>query len=300
MPGLYRMKVCILGASGMLGHAMLYELSQCSGLEVWGTVRNEASVSGLLPACCLGRLVGGVDANDFDSIAKALGEIEPEVVVNCIGLIRQLPEGQQPLPCIEINARLPHLLLGLCRKIGSRLIHYSSDCVFDGNKGSPYLEDDQCSAKDVYGLTKYLGEVHDKPALTIRTSIIGHELRNKLSLVEWFMAQRGQVNGYRRAIYSGLPTVEHARILAEYILPNKDLFGLFQVASNPISKYELLCLIAREYGLMVTINPSDGVVEDKRLSGQLFYKATGYVPPDWPELVKAMHRGNESFNKARR
>ena len=292
------MKVCILGASGMLGHTLFYQLSQYRHLEVWGTVRNIEKIKKLIPIIYSERLVNNVNAYDFTSIEKVLNQLRPDVVVNCIGLIRQLPEGQKHLPCIEINARLPHLLLDLCSKISARLIHYSSDCVFDGQKAGAYTEEDPCTANDVYGLTKYLGEVTAKPALTIRTSLIGPELRNKLSLVEWFLAQEGEITGFTHAIYTGLTTVEHSRILADVILPRKDMFGIYQVAAHPVSKYELLKLISQEYGKEISIKPSDLIREDKRLSPQKFASLTGYIPPAWDELVAAMHQNHESYIKA--
>lgn len=282
------MRILILGASGMLGHTLLCELAASRHYTAHGTVRSKASLAGLLPGHIMALLREGVDAYDFASIAAAVCTFKPDVLINCIGLIRQLPEGRQSLPCIEINARLPHLLLALCKTEGIRLIHYSTDCVFDGAKGSPYTEEDPPTAKDVYGLSKYLGEVKEPPALTIRTSIIGHELRNKHSLVEWFLAQEGAVKGYTRAIYSGLPVTEHARILREYILPAPILTGLYHVVGRPISKYELLRLIACEYGKITTIEPERTVNEDKRLSGDAFSRATGYIPPEWPELIRAM------------
>lgn len=282
------MRILILGASGMLGHTLLSELAASGRYVLQGTVRSKASLAGLLPEHHLALLREGVDAHDFASIAAAARSFKPDVIINCIGLIRQLPEGRQPLPCIEINARLPHLLLALCKSEGVRLIHYSTDCVFDGHKDAPYNEDDPPSAKDVYGLSKYLGELREAPALTIRTSIIGHELRNKFSLVEWFLGASGTVKGYTRAMYSGLPVTEHARILREYVLPRPELCGLMQVAGQPVSKYDLLRLIGKTYGKNTVIEPEPGPDENKILSGEAFFQATGYQPPAWPELIAAM------------
>jgi len=285
------MRILILGASGLLGHSLLCELAASGDYALQGTVRAKAALAGLLPDHILALLQEGVEAYDFPSIVDAVRAFKPDVLINCIGLIRQRPEGRQPLRCIELNARLPHLLLALCRERNIRLIHYSTDCVFDGGKGAPYLEDDPPSAKDVYGLSKYLGELREPPALTIRTSIIGHELRNKLSLLEWFLGSAGKVKGYTRAIYSGLPVTEQARILKEYILPAPELCGLVQVAGRPISKYDLLRLIKEIYGQKTVIEPEPGPCGNKILSGEKFFMLTGkgYLPPDWPELISAMH-----------
>ncbi|SBW10929.1 NAD-dependent epimerase/dehydratase [uncultured delta proteobacterium] len=287
------MRILILGIGGMLGNSLYRELNVPS-LDVFGSLRNIKKIRAFFPTDAGARLIDGVDAYKFDSVEQAANMVNPDVLINCIGLIRQLPEGKLPLPCIEINARFPHLLAKMCRERHIRLIHYSTDCVFDGAKGAPYTEDDPPSAKDIYGLSKFLGEVRESPALTIRTSIIGHELRNKLSLVEWFLAQKGTVKGYTQAIYSGLPVTEHARILREYVLPNPALTGLYQVAGRPISKYELLQLVAREYGKKISIEPEPTVREDKRLSGDAFFRSTGYVPPEWPELIRAMRAAHQA------
>ncbi len=282
------MKVLILGASGMLGHMLFAGLLK-RGIDVYGSTRTPLH-------CCKswqGRLRHGINALDLPSIIALLDEVRPNVLVNAVGLIRQLPEGQEALPCLLVNAVLPHQLLELCRERGIRLIHYSTDCVFDGKAGRPYTEEDRPTATDIYGLTKFLGEVSSPPALTIRTSIIGPELRGKHSLVEWFLAQKKCVSGYTEVIYTGLPTSEHVHILAEYILPRKDLYGLFQVAAEPISKHDLLSLVAAIYQKDIQILPDSSVKEDKRLSGEAFYRATGYIAPPWPEMIAEMHRAHQ-------
>lgn len=287
-------RALVLGVSGMLGSAIFKDFL-AQGLDVYGTARNTEILKSCFGLQAHFRLLDQVDVYDFESVVRAVEHVAPDVVINCVGLIRQLPYGRKPLPCIEINARFPHLLYGLCKKRNTRLIHYSTDCVFDGHKGTLYTEDDPPSAKDIYGLSKYLGELRQAPALTIRTSIIGHELRNKRSLVEWFVAQQGEVKGYTKAIYSGLPVTEHARILREYVLPNHTLSGLYHVAGRPISKYELLCLIRDVYKKSISIEPDETVREDKTLSAQAFAVATGYEPPHWRALIEAMH--DSSFSR---
>jgi dTDP-4-dehydrorhamnose reductase len=289
-------RVLILGASGMLGHTLFYELNK-NGLEAYGTVRQLTGLKNLFPPGMQNRLLDDVDAYNVSSIIDVVNSINPDVIINCIGLIRQRPEGQAPLPCIEINARFPHLLYDFCKKCNIRLIHYSTDCVFDGKKGSPYTENDLPSAKDIYGMSKYLGELWESPALTISTSIIGPELHGRLSLLEWFLSQEGQVNGYTHAMFTGLPTCEHARILMDYILPHPELFGLFQVVSQPISKYELLRHIANTFHKNIDIRPLETVCEDRRLTGDKFFQMTGYAAPDWPELVKRMCDNYTVFQK---
>lgn len=282
------MKILILGASGMLGHMLFAELLR-RGLDVYGSARRVFACQEAWRA----RLLPGLDAYDIGTVRQALDAVRPDVCVNAVGLIRQIPEGRQSLPCLLINAVLPWQLLELCRPRHIRLIHYSTDCVFDGRKGSPYLEEDAPTATDIYGRTKSLGEVRGENALTLRTSLLGPELRGKHSLLEWFLAQQGPINGYMDAIYSGLPTSEHARVLADYVLPHADLNGLYQVSARPISKYELLCLLNAAYEKGITITPYAGKGEDKRLSGAAFYGATGYEAPVWPDLLNAMRVAHE-------
>ena len=286
-----------MGASGLLGHTLLARLCAQRHCSVAGTVRSKALLGSIMPRRLHELLVEGVDAADFRSIERAVQATRPEVIVNCIGLIRQRPEGRQPLACIEINARLPHLLLALAQKTGCRLIHYSTDCVFDGTKAAPYTEDDPPTAKDVYGLSKYLGEVREAPALTLRTSVIGPEIHNKLSLLEWFLAQRGAVTGYTKAIFTGLPAAEHARVLSEYVLPRPDLTGLYHVAARPISKYELLALVAKEYNKQADLIALDGPGESKILDAGRFAAATGYIPAEWPQLIREMHAFHRQYSK---
>lgn len=289
------MHILILGATGMLGHVLVFELSQRPELKVFGACRDPQLLRGAAPEAFLARLRGGFEARDINTVATVMEETRPDVVINAVGLIRQLPEGREPKPCIEINALFPHLLLDLCRERGCRLIHVSTDCVFDGRKGTAYTEEDPLTAKDIYGITKFMGEVNEPPALTLRTSIIGHELRNHHSLLEWFLAQTGSVNGYARTIYSGLPTTELARVVAELVLSRPGLTGLFQVASEPISKYELLRLVAGTYGKDVDICKDERHVENKSLSYEKFHHATGYAPRPWSELIADMRRSRQNF-----
>jgi dTDP-4-dehydrorhamnose reductase len=213
--------------------------------------------------------------------------VRPSVVVNCIGLVKQLAQADDPLSALPINALLPHRLARLCGLVGARFVHISTDCVFNGRKGS-YLESDPSDAEDLYGRSKYLGEVAYPHSITLRTSIIGHELSSAHGLVGWFLAQEGTVKGYRKAIFSGLPTVELSRIVRDVVLPQPELSGLYHVAAEPIAKYDLLQLVRDAYGKTIAIEPDDGVSIDRSLNAERFRKATGYVAPPWPELVERM------------
>jgi dTDP-4-dehydrorhamnose reductase len=281
-------RVLILGASGMLGNAMLRFLASNPSFEVYGTVRSLGARRLFEPALA-DRLIAGVDAESSDSLAAVLAERKPDVVINCVGLVKQLDHAKDVLAAVPINTLLPHRLARLCQLAEARLIHFSTDCVFTGSKGG-YRETDPADATDVYGLSKFLGEVSEPHTVTLRTSMIGHELGSNRSLVDWFLSQDGPVKGYRRAIFSGLPTVELARIVRDYVMPRPGLSGLYHVSAAPIAKYDLLRLVADAYGREVEIVPDDEMVIDRSLDSGPFRDATGYSPPSWPELVATMRR----------
>lgn len=282
-------RVLILGATGMLGHTLFNELRKTDKLDVYGTARNTSVVEWAFEQAMLEKIRTGVDAENFDSIIRAMALIKPDIVINCIGLIKQTPLARDPLSAITVNAQLPHRISLVCKSAGARMIHFSTDCAFDGKKGG-YTEKDPSDAKDLYGRTKYLGEVEYPRCITLRTSIIGHELKGKRGLVEWFLSQDGRIRGFTKAIYTGFPTVEMARIVSEFVIPNRDLEGLYHVSSEPISKYQLLKLIAREYGKEIEIKPYDDFYCDRSLDSTLFRDKSGYVSPSWQELVQKMHR----------
>jgi dTDP-4-dehydrorhamnose reductase len=229
-----------------------------------------------------------VDAFDFETVSAALSTIRPDAVVNCIGVIKHLPAGSDPLSAITLNAQFPHRLAAACRVAGARLIHLSTDCVFSGRKGG-YTEEDRTDAEDLYGQTKMLGEVRGPGTLTLRGSFIGHELKTRLELVDWFLSQTAPVRGFTKAIYSGLPTIELARVISDFVLPDTGLEGLYNVSSAPINKHDLLQLVAERYGKRVALEPYEGFVVDRSLDSARFKARTGYAPPAWKELVESMH-----------
>lgn len=279
-------RILVLGASGMLGHTALRLFHESPGFEAWGTVRS-AGAGRRLPAVIADRLIPGIDVESPDSLARAFAEARPDVVINCVGLVKQLAEVNDPLLTLPLNAMLPHRLARLCGVAGARLIHVSTDCVFDGARGG-YVEADAPDARDLYGLSKYLGEVDQPNAITLRTSIIGLELGSANGLIEWFLAQEGQVSGYTKAVFSGLSTVELARVIRDQVLPRPGLRGLYHVSAAPISKYDLLRQVAEVWGKTIEIVPDERLKIDRSLDSARFRAATGYVPPSWPEMVAAM------------
>lgn len=269
----------------MLGGALFNSLPKASQeFQVYGTFRSGANVP-------LGdhnsKLIGLEDVFDENKLRDILVEYEIDIVINAIGLIKQIV-GTSKLSFIKVNAMLPHYLMELCDEVGARFIEISTDCVFSGKKGN-YTENDIADAKDIYGVTKLLGEVTDNPnAITIRTSIIGHESGRAASLIDWFLSTSGEVKGFSKAIFSGFPTAYLASIIGQYVIPNRELNGLYHVSAEPIDKFTLLMLVANVYEHNVQLTPDTKLVIDRSLNSNKFRKATGFTPPAWPELIKIM------------
>lgn len=282
------MKILVIGVAGMLGNAVFRVLSERSDFAVTGTARRE-SARAYFDEHLRRNIVCGVDANDQDSLARVFGEVRPDLVVNCVGLVKQLADADDPLQAIPINSLLPHRIAALCKIAGARLVQISTDCVFAGDKGG-YRESDIPDATDLYGRSKLLGEVAYPHTITLRTSIIGHELAGNRSLVNWFLSQEGRVKGYTRAVFSGQPTVVLSKIIRDLVIPRPDLSGLYHVAAAPIAKFDLLQLVAKVYGKTIEIVPDDSLAIDRSLNADRFAEATGYVAPDWQDMIESMAR----------
>jgi dTDP-4-dehydrorhamnose reductase len=282
------MKILVLGATGMLGSALFKQLLTDSRYQVYGTVRRTSDKSQFLKEH-QDFLISNIDVLDQDTVISVMESVRPNVVINCIGLIKQLAHAENPLLALPINAMLPHRLAKLCSLSCARLIHISTDCVFSGSAGM-YTEEDASDVIDLYGKSKYLGEISDlSHVVTLRTSLIGHGSSSNSSLIDWFLAQEGSVKGYRKAVFSGVPTVELARVLKDYVLPAPELHGLYHVSAEPIDKCALLTLVAKEYRKDIEIVPDEEVRINRSLDSSRFRQLTGYEPKAWPELVKMMH-----------
>lgn len=287
------MKILILGVTGMLGHILYYYFNENKQYDVFGTVRCDYNLEKYFNKTLLYRLITDVNACEKKSFENVIKQIKPDLVINCIGIIKQLKASYDSILSISINALFPHQLAEICSNHNCRLIHISTDCVFSGLRGR-YAEDDFPDADDLYGRTKYLGEVDSNNVVTLRTSIIGHELGTKISLIDWFLSQEEKVKGFSSVIYTGFPTVELASIINKYIIPDSKISGLYQVSSSPISKFDLLKLVAKIYGKEIEIIPDDSVKIDRSLKSDKFRKITGYTPPTWEELIYHMHEDYES------
>lgn len=284
-------KVLILGASGMLGHKLCQRLPG-KGHEVVATVRQPRQrYAPYKEVFGQAHLVDGIDAMDFESLATLVKKEKPFAVINCVGLIKQHHDAENRLLAVALNSYLPHRLDALCADQGARLVHFSTDCVFSGHKGQ-YRERDLSDAQDIYGRSKYLGET-DGPAgytVTLRSSIIGRELIGpKHGLFEWFLSQRGKrISGFSKAIYSGFSTIEMARIVARVLAAKQALRGVYQVASAPISKFDLLALLREIGAYPVEITANRDFACDRSLVMERFTEATGYVAPAWKAMLEEM------------
>jgi len=276
----------ILGANGMLGYTLLRHLSANPLYQVHGTLREPQSS---LPGAPTATLHGGVEATDFDGVRHLLNEIKPDVLINSIGLIKQRDSAVDPTLAISLNALFPHQLAAWCDAHDARLIHFSTDCVFAGHSGG-YRETHTADADDLYGRSKRLGEVNYGRHLTLRTSLIGHELASHLSLIDWFLSARGSVSGYANVVFSGLPTVEIASLLEQRILPNPGLHGLYHLSADPIDKDRLLRMVARHYHHEVEIRRCEEPRLDRSLNSDRLRQALDYQPPSWEQLVARMHQ----------
>jgi len=291
------MRVLLLGATGMLGHKLLQILS--GQFSVVGTIRGDVAKYLNHPILKPDLLKGHVNADNISTVEKAIIECKPDVVINCIGIVKQLPAAHDPLSSIAINALFPHQLAQICRKRGARLIHISTDCVFSGKKGN-YKENDFADADDLYGRTKYLGEVDYENALTLRTSIIGRELSTNHGLIEWFLSQEGRtVSGYTNAIFSGLTTNTLSDVIATVITDYPGMRGVWHIASEPISKYELLKLVKTIYNLDIEIQPENSVVIDRSLNGSKLRENTSIIIPSWQTMIEQMHRDPTPYGVTR-
>jgi len=281
------MRVLVLGATGMLGSSVFRLLSENDSWEVFGTVRSP-ELKTLFPVEFRQRLVEGVDVNDHETLTKVFFQTVPDVVINCIALSKGAQNANDPRQAYLIYAVLPHKLAVLCSLSKARLVHISTDGVFSGERGS-YAENDTPDAKDIYGVTKLMGEVSYPHTITIRTSIIGHELKTTNCLIDWFLSQEIQCKCFTRSIFSGLPTVVLARIIRDVVMPRADMFGVYHVAAEPISKFDLLQLVANVYKKSIELVPDDSVVIDRSLNADHFRVVTGYVVPKWEDLINAMY-----------
>lgn len=284
------MRVLVLGATGMLGHKVAQRL-HAGQFEVYAAARGPIPSELGVPNANLLRLG---DAGSEATLAQTIRAVRPDVVVNCVGIIKQTRAACDFARVVDINALLPHRLAHLCEEMSSRFVHFSTDCVYSGLAGD-YSEKALPDPADLYGRSKLAGEPETEHSLVIRTSIIGRELRGHSGLVEWFLRQEGIAAGFRRAIFSGLPTVTLAELLGTLLSDYPEMRGVWHVSADPINKYELLLLIQKQFNHNAQLVPTDTPAIDRSLDSTAFRQVTGWQPESWPSLVRALATDAELF-----
>ena len=290
------MRVLVLGATGMLGHTVYRFLNSTNNkIKCYGTIRNKKDKKFFNHHLSQNLRIFD-DFNNLNKLEKFIRKINPEIILNCIGLIKQRDNSENQLEAVFVNSLLPHQISKVCNDIGIRFIHFSTDCVFSGSKGN-YKESDLPDARDIYGLSKFMGEINNKNNLTIRTSIIGHELKNSLGLLEWFLGEKREIIGYSKAIFSGLTTLEVSRFLLDHIFKNNKIYGVYHLASEPITKLKLLKIINNVYKSKKNIISSSSLKIDRSLDGSKLIELTKYKVPNWEEMIKDLYRWNKNYEK---
>ena len=288
------MKILILGSSGLLGNTITKYFLQKEDINIFATLRDHTKLKLFKKKYHKNFLIIN-DILDCGELKKTFKKIKPDILINCLGITNKqtLLNPKQIENCISINSLLPHMLQRLCSEIGIRLIHLSSDCVFSGSKGF-YSENDIPDPPDIYGKSKLLGELNYENALTIRKSVIGHELGTKKGLLEWFLDQQNSVHGYKNVVFSGITVLELARVIDAYILPRRDLRGVLNLSGEAISKFDLLKNIAHVYKKSIEIIPNETIQINRTLNGSQFNNLTGYKLKSWSSLIRSMYEFNLS------
>jgi dTDP-4-dehydrorhamnose reductase len=285
------MKLLIIGGTGMLGHKLFQHLSETFP-QTYATIRQNISKEPFKRISFLHskRVFKDIDVSNLEALENVVFSLKPDYILNCIGIIKQHKEDAKPIPCIKINSLLPHQLVEMASKYGGRAIHFSTDCVFDGKRGL-YTEEDAPNATDIYGRSKAMGEIVCDSALTLRTSIIGRELTSHLSLLDWFLRQKGtRIRGFTRAIYSGVTTNQMANIVRLILQDFPTLSGLYHVVSEPINKYDLLKLAKEIFKVNIEIKPYHDFIIDRSMKGDAFESVTGYKSPSWETLLRDIYK----------
>lgn len=287
------MKILVLGATGMLGSAVYTVLARSSGYSVYGSIRSADSLSFFGTDIQAG-LISITNLEDVTELQRLLDHCAPDVVINCLSVNKPFPN--DPIKMISIFALLPKHLSLLCSIRGIRLLQISTDGVFSGSRGN-YSETDTPDSKDIYGIAKFLGEPEGVQVVTLRTSIIGPELRGSTGLLEWFLSQKDRCFAYPNVVFSALPTNVLAEIIRDKVLSRSTMSGVYNIASLPTSKLDLLEIIKSRYEKRIELVPDTKFVSDRSLDTSLFSKATGYQAPSWGDLVESMYRYHQSIKQ---
>lgn len=285
------MKVLILGATGLLGNTLYRYLSLKKNINVYGTYRDHFKIKIFKKKVKKKNFIYLKNVNN--NISKIIKQNNPDFVINCLGAIKQKKIKTSEM--LSINSTLPRKLSRLAKIFNFQLLQISTDCVFSGTKGN-YSENDRPNAKDIYGRSKFLGEVFGQNCFTIRTSIIGHEINTRYSLLEWFLNKRGQkVSGYKNSFFNGFTTLELSKIIYNYFIKKKFNFkkNLMNISSKRISKYALLKIINKVYDSKITVIPEVKTRVDRTLNNKRFLNKFNYKFPGWKIIIKELNKFND-------
>ena len=278
----------------MLGHKLVQVLQ--NRFDVWTTLRSKFLLYEYLKLFNSKKTFDLTDVSNFGKFEEIIKKLKPDVVINAIGVIKQLPTSKDVITALTINSIFPQKLAQTAKRLKFRLITISTDCVFDGKKGN-YKEEDISNAVDLYGKSKHLGEVIEKNCLTLRTSIIGREIETSHSLIEWFISNcGGKVKGFKKAVYSGFPTIILADIIGNIIENFPDLQGLYHLSSEPINKFDLLNLINDAYQLEITIEADENFEIDRSLDSSKLRKEIGFKPQTWEDMIRIMAEDSTPYD----
>ena len=286
------MKILILGSNGLVGNTITRYFFEKENYQTIAILRDYSKLK-LFQKKFHQKFLVIENILDYEKTKKIIKSVKPDILINCLGITNKeiTITPKQIEKFIVINSLFPHWLQRLCSNIDARLIHFSTDCIFSGNKGF-YSEKDIPDPPDIYGRSKLLGELNFENTLTIRKSVIGHELASKKGLLEWFLAQNNYVQGYKNVIFSGITVLELARLIDTYIIPRSDLKGILNISGQSISKFDLLKILANVYNKSIEIIPNESMNINRTLNGSQFNKLTGYRISPWSSLIKSMYEFN--------
>jgi dTDP-4-dehydrorhamnose reductase len=281
-------RILVLGASGLIGHKLFEKLGERFD-DVSAVLHRDRSCfkgSGLFTG---DNVIDNVDASDFPKLSGILHAVDPDVVLNCVGITKRKPEVNDALYVTEVNCMLPHRLAKWAGENGKRIIHFSTDCVFNGEVGD-YTEESATNGPDAYGRTKAIGEIRYDHTLTIRSSFIGRELDAFSELLEWFIGQEGKtIKGFTNAFYSGVSTIFMSKVVGDIIESHPDISDLHQLAMpTPISKYDLLCCARDAFNMNVEIIPDGDFTIKPTLDGSKLQKKLNLEIPDWQTMMQEL------------
>jgi dTDP-4-dehydrorhamnose reductase len=291
------MRILILGGNGMIGHKV-YQVLKEDYQDTWVSLRQPIEKSKSKELFDAEKVVSGLELSDFTKLTETLDLLNPDIIINAAGITIRRGVNSLVSKSIILNSALPHFIEEWANlREGKRVIHFSTDCVFSGSRGS-YTEKSFTDAIDVYGKTKALGELSGPKSLTLRGSMIGREIENKTELLEWFLKNNSkEVKGFSNVIYSGITTLHMAFFVKQIISEFPDLSGLYNVASVPISKYDLLRLFNKYFKNNSTIVNDSEYHSRKDLIADKFYKATNFNIPSWEDLVVDLKEDSDKYLK---